>query len=169
MGGAPPRAQRAGRRVLSRGPATAARVTSPGASESKFELPRRPRRESSLRPRQASTHRLLCARSPKPSSRQAAATQDLVTPPAPLIRCFEAGGLVSRARQLTYSLDHDFRQSRRTRTLLAAMRAAPQKRRRPRFTDAPALCTGVAPQHVSPFRALGNLTHCSYRPARGEI
>ena len=169
MGGAPPRAQRAGRRVLSRGPATAARVTSPGASESKFELPRRPRRESSLRPRQASTHRLLCARSPKPSSRPAAATQDLVTPPAPLIRCFEAGGLVSRARQLTYSLEHDFHQSRRTRTLLAAMRAAPQKRRRPRFTDAPALCTGVAPQHVAPFRALGNLTHCSYRPARGEI
>ena len=33
MGGAPPRAQRAGRRVLSRGPATAARVTSPRASE----------------------------------------------------------------------------------------------------------------------------------------
>ena len=86
------RAQRAGRRVLSRGPATAARVTSPRASESKFGLSRRPRRESSLRARQASTHRLLCARSPKPSSRPAAATQDLVTPPAPLIRCFEAGG-----------------------------------------------------------------------------
>ena len=67
------------------------------------------------------------------------------------------------------SLEHDFHQSRRTRTLLAAMRAAPQKRRRPRFADAPALCTGVALQHVAPFRALGNLTHCSYRPARGEI
>ena len=141
------RAQRAGRRVLSRGPATAARVASPRASESKFELSRRPRRESSLRARQASTHRLLCARSPKPSSRPAAATQDLVTPPAPLIRCFEAGGLVSRARQLTYSLEHDFHQSRRTRTLLAAMRAAPQKRRRPRFADAPAHCMGV-PRNV---------------------
>ena len=35
-------------------------------------------------------------------------------------------GLVSRARQLTYSLDHDSRQSRKTRTLLEAMRAAPQ-------------------------------------------
>ena len=67
--------------------------------------------------------------------------------PAPLIRCFEAEGLVSRARQLTYSLEHDFHQSRRTRTLLAAMRAAPQKRRRPRFADAPALCTGV-PRNV---------------------
>ena len=126
MGGAPPRAQRAGRRVLSRGPATAARVTSPRASESKFELARRPWRESSLRARQASTHRLLCARRPKPSSRPAAATQDLVTSPAPLIRFFEAGGLVSRGWQLSYSLDHDSRQSRKTRTLLEAMRAAPQ-------------------------------------------
>ena len=141
------RAQRAGRRVLSRGPATAARVASPRASESKFELSRRPRRESSLRARQASTHRLLCARGPKPSSRPAAATQDLVTSPAPLIRFFEAGGLVSRGWQLSYSLDHDSRQLRRTRTLLAAMRAAPQKRRRPRFADAPALCTGV-PRNV---------------------
>ena len=163
------RAQRAGRRVLSRGPATAAWVASPRASESKFELSRRPRRESSLRARQASTHRSLCARGPKPSSRPAAATQDLVTSPAPLIRFFEAGGLVSRGWQLSYSLDHDSRRSRRTRTLLAAMRAAPQERRRPRFADAPALCTGVALQRVSPFRALGNLTHCSYRPARGEI
>ena len=122
-------------------------MTSPRASESKFELSRRPRPGSSLRARKASTHRSLCARGPKPSSRPAAATQDLVTSPAPLIRFFEAGGLVSRGWQLSYSLEHDSRQSRRTRTLLAAMRAAPQKRRRPRFTDAPALCTGV-PRNV---------------------
>ena len=101
---------------------------------------------------------------------------------------FAPGRRHARPRDVASSFN-SFLRGRRTRfprlaaLLLARSRFPPVKedentfgshaggatKRRPRFADAPALCTGVALQRVAPFRALGNLTHCSYRPARGEI